>query len=252
MSQPTELWTDFFRTLGFNQAEVIGRGMEGEVFRLTAGLVGKVWHSRQVGELRPLRDLYAELAGQRLPFATPEIVDNTEHAGRQVTIERYLPGESLRSKLDSGQLSKAAALEATVNVVAALQRTTAGAAARSLPVLSEGRPLWAGHDTWSAALACLVQRRADRFAGVLRASVTDFDRKLAATVDLLNALPATEPQLVHGDICPENILASDSGEPTALLDWGFVSTAGDNAFEAAAAAGFFDMYGRRPGTTMTP
>ncbi len=35
----------------------------------------------------------------------------------------------------------------------------------------------------------------------------------------------------------------DGKHTAALLDWGFYSTAGDNTFDAALAAGFFDMYG---------
>ncbi len=35
----------------------------------------------------------------------------------------------------------------------------------------------------------------------------------------------------------------DGRQAAALLDWGFYSTAGDNTFDAALAAGFFDMYG---------
>src|SRR5690606_30400845 len=70
-----------------------------------------------------------------------------------------------------------------------------------------------------------------------------FDRKLDSVLSLLHSLPDVEPQFVHGDICPENILVDSSGAPTALLDWGFFTTAGDNSFEASCAAGFFDMYG---------
>jgi hypothetical protein len=35
----------------------------------------------------------------------------------------------------------------------------------------------------------------------------------------------------------------DGDRVAAVLDWGFLSTAGDSTFEASLAAGFFDMYG---------
>ncbi|WP_433470655.1 phosphotransferase family protein [Saccharomonospora azurea] len=236
-------WIGFFRDIGYAKAALLGQGMEGVVYKLDADLVGKVWHSRQLETLRPLRDFYAELAGQRLSFNTPEIVAMHDKDGVAVTVERHLTGQPLRDKLDSGEISVPAALDATVSVVAALRGTTAGAAARGMAVLDEARPLWEGCETWPAALAGLVQRRAERFADVLRRSVTEFDRKLDSVLSLLHSLPDVEPQFVHGDICPENILVDSSGAPTALLDWGFVTTAGDNAFEASCAAGFFDMYG---------
>ncbi len=47
--------------------------------------------------------------------------------------------------------------------------------------------------------------------------------------------------VVHGDVCPPNVLM-DGRRVAAVLDWGFLSTAGDSTFEASLAAGFFDMY----------
>ncbi len=243
MGPAGERWSRFFSDMGFERAVSLGQGMEGTVFDLGSGLIGKVWHFRRLDELRPLKYFYEELACQRLPFATPEIVAIHEHDETAVTIERYLAGQSLRAKLESGEIATSGALDVTVGVVTALQETTAGLASRAMPVLDEERPLWEGYDTWPTALAGFVQRRAERFARLLRASVTEFDRKLESVLSLLHSLPEVELSLVHGDICPENILVDPSGEPSALLDWGFVTTAGDNAFEAACAAGFFDMYG---------
>ena len=47
---------------------------------------------------------------------------------------------------------------------------------------------------------------------------------------------------MHGDLVPGNILVA--GEvASGLLDFGFLSTIGDPAFDAAGAASVFDMYG---------
>jgi aminoglycoside phosphotransferase len=61
--------------------------------------------------------------------------------------------------------------------------------------------------------------------------------------DVLNGLAQFGDGLsvVHGDICPPNVLM-DGQRVAAVLDWGFLSTAGDSTFEASLAAGFFDMY----------
>lgn len=229
-------WNEVAAGLGYPEAELIGQGMESAVVRLGEGLVGKVWTHRSVAELVPIQAFYAELAAQRLPFGTPEVLEIRSHAGVAVSIEREFAGTSLKTALRHGRLSIAAAQDATVRVVEALRHTSAGPATRALPALDEDRPL--------GPLAGLVERRARRFREPLCAAIPDLDRILERLLHELAAIPpAADDQIVHGDICPENILVDDAGEVTALLDWGFLTTAGDNTFDAATAAGFFDMYG---------
>lgn len=237
-------WRAVVAGIGYADAELIGQGMESAVVRLGDGLVGKVWTQRSAEELVPIQAFYSELAAQGLPFTTPQIVQIRNYQGVGVSIERELAGTSLKTAMGAGRIPVTAAQDATVEVAAALRSTTAGPATRGLPTMDEDRALWSGHMGWGLALAGLVERRAARFADVLRAAIPDFDRLLCRVLDLLSTLPpAASDQIVHGDICPENILVDDAGRPTALLDWGFLTTAGDNAFDAATAAGFFDMYG---------
>jgi aminoglycoside phosphotransferase (APT) family kinase protein len=61
-------------------------------------------------------------------------------------------------------------------------------------------------------------------------------------VNRLREIAVAKPSIIHGDICQPNLLVDEDGQ-LALLDWGFLTTAGDNTFDAATAAGFFDMYG---------
>jgi aminoglycoside phosphotransferase (APT) family kinase protein len=51
-----------------------------------------------------------------------------------------------------------------------------------------------------------------------------------------------EYQLIHGDICPGNLLASTHGQICGLLDFGIFTMYGDPLFDAATAWLFFDMY----------
>jgi aminoglycoside phosphotransferase (APT) family kinase protein len=52
------------------------------------------------------------------------------------------------------------------------------------------------------------------------------------------------PRLVHGDLGPVHVLL-EGGRPVGLLDFGYVSTVGDPAFDAAVAACLQDMFGPR-------
>ena len=48
---------------------------------------------------------------------------------------------------------------------------------------------------------------------------------------------------MHGDLIPANVLVDEAGRPSAVIDFGFLTTAGDPAFDAAVTASIFDMYG---------
>jgi aminoglycoside phosphotransferase (APT) family kinase protein len=72
----------------------------------------------------------------------------------------------------------------------------------------------------------------------------DVDTILTDTVAALHSLRPAAPRLVHGDLIAANVLGSGA-HATAVLDFGFLSTAGDPAFDAAIAASCFDMWGSR-------
>jgi phosphotransferase family enzyme len=226
----------FLAGLGYSGGAPIGSGMEGVVYRLGDGLVAKAWFHRRAAELAPLGDFYRELADQGLPFGTPELVGTHDFDGRAVTVERELCG----TVLGDGGLSPEAAQDAMLGVAAALRRTRAGAATRALTVLDETKPARTEGDRWAAALASLTSRRAEAFRA---GRIPDFEAVLERLLLRLDQLPAQPDAIVHGDLCPANVLVDGSGRVTAVLDWGFLTTAGDNAFDASVAAGIFDMYG---------
>lgn len=93
------------------------------------------------------------------------------------------------------------------------------------------------------ALNALAQRRLARFRTVLDAAVDELDRKAAALTRRLHQIGTGRHAVVHGDMVPANVLVDPAGRPTAVLDWGFLTTEGDPAFDAAVAASLFDMYG---------
>jgi hypothetical protein len=96
---------------------------------------------------------------------------------------------------------------------------------------------------WGEAVAGLVVRRAVEARRYLEGDVEGFGELQEEVVGRLREIEVDSPRIVHGDICTPNLLVNDRGETTALLDWGFLTTAGDTTFDAGTAAGFYDMYG---------
>ncbi|WP_134124180.1 aminoglycoside phosphotransferase family protein [Kribbella kalugense] len=212
--------------------ELIGQGMEGAVYDLGDGTVRKVWFDRRPEDVRPLKAFLDELPA--LPFRTPRIREITVgENGLAVSVEDKLTGVPLH---EAG-LPEEQALDAFVLVVEALRAAEPGSASKALRVLS--KPFW--QNTWGESLAALVDRRAAVSRVHLERDVPGFAGLLEKVLDGLTQL-RPELSVVHGDICPPNLLM-DGPQVAAVLDWGFLSTAGDTTFEASLAAGFFDMYG---------
>ena len=210
---------------------VLGSGMEGTVHDLGDGRVAKVWRRRTRDDIIASRAFGDALAGAGLPFGVPRVLDVLDHDGRVVTVEPYLSGRPATSD-DT---------DALVAVLAGLAAAVPLPGLAVLPVL-EGETAFDAAGSFPAQLADLVRRRAARFAEPLSARVPDLVDVVEATVARLQGLPASAPALVHGDLIPANVLLDDGGEVSAVLDFGFLTTLGDPAFDAAVTASIADMY----------
>ncbi|MGQ4436328.1 phosphotransferase [Streptomyces sp. SAS_260] len=132
---------------------------------------------------------------------------------------------------------------AVLAVLRGLARVPGTDAMRQLTVQGDDRPLWRDHDRFRDALAALVARAAARHGAALAANVPDFDAGVQRTQKALRSLPDAPVTVIHGDLVPPNIHTDAAGQPVAVLDFGFYTTAGDPAFEAAVTASIWDMYG---------
>lgn len=236
-------WTQYFAAQG-HSARPLAAGVEGAVYDLGDGRIAKVWRRRGVAELEGMQRLYADVMDARLPFGTPEILAVEYVNGTPVTYERKLPGQPLQDQLAVEAYAVApAAARCVIDVLQALAAVPASTAMRQLAVLDEGQPLWAGAQTFRAALMNLLRRRVARFGAVLRRRLPDFDLCCAGLADRLETLPACPDTVIHGDLVPGNILVDAQARPLAILDFGFLTTAGDPRLDAAIAASVMNMYG---------
>lgn len=224
----TPEWLEHFTRNG-HEPRPLAAGAEGAIYDLGNGLIAKVWRERRAAELVRMQAFYADVAAAGLPFGTPEIVAVEQVDGTSVTYERKLPGEPLDRRLgrDDPGVDPAAA-RCVAEVLRALASVGATTAMRQLAVLDEDRPLWAGAGTFREALLGLLDRRAERFGPVIRAGLPDFDRRYAGLRERIAVVrPGHADAVIHGDIIPGNILVDEQARPLAVLDFGFLTTAGD-------------------------
>ena len=243
MQSHHEQWVRHFELKGYRDVAPLSAGMEGAVYRLGDSLIAKVWADKPVQELTILQKFYADLLRAGLPFATPEILTIEQVGGTAVTVESELPGRPLREFLaEAGTSVPPWAGACVLRVLTALAAINDSPSALGLPVLGGPGP-FRSDASWPEALLRLLERRVAAFGDKLRAAVPDFDSMYANLVGSIATLPSVDNSVIHGDICGENILVDDDMNPLALLDWGFLSTTGDPAFDASIAAGIFNMYG---------
>ncbi|MGW6541970.1 phosphotransferase family protein [Streptomyces massasporeus] len=239
-------WIQYFARRGYPHARRLASGMEGTVYRLRDGTVAKVWAGRAPEDFDLTRRLYADIARHPLPFGTPVILDAEEYDGVLVSYEVELGGSPLRSDGDGRRPARdlpRRETDALLTVLRALASVPGSEVMRRLVVQGDDRPLWQGHSRFSDALAALVERAAARNRDALAAQVPRLADVVARTAASLRALPDRPESVVHGDLVPPNIHLDEAGHPVAVLDFGFCTTAGDPAFEAAVTAAVWDMYG---------
>ncbi len=242
-------WSDFLHGCGLEPGEVLGSGMEGAVVSLGDDRVAKIWHRRPVEELAALQRFYSAVGRAGVAVATPSILQILSLDGQHATIEPRLHGRPLWTADGSSPTLGDRDVACIGDVLAALAAVEPAPDLGILPVLEGEAPFQAGAVPFPRSLAALVARRVERFRAPLLARLPELDLLTAAVVARLEGLEPGDVGLVHGDLIPANIFVDDTTAPQAVLDFGFLTTLGDPAFDAAVTASIYDMYGPRAAET---
>ncbi len=231
------------RWIDGNGARLLGTGMEGAVYEVDQNRIAKIWFAQSGASLQQLRLFYDALSAKSFRFETPRIHEVHRVEDRCITIEKRLAGTNVSNHLETGRTGFEEARSTLVDVLAELAGSGRLPAARTLPVMGESVPLHDVAEDFPDALADLAERRLARFRRTLDAAVEELDKKAAALRGRLREVDSRRRSVIHGDLILGNILVDEDIAPIAVLDWGFFTTEGDPAFDAAVAASIFDMYG---------
>lgn len=234
-------WIQALQDLGYQAPVILGAGMEGTVVELADGSIVKVWYRRVASELLTLKTFYDAVGAADLPFAVPKVLDVIPLADRCATLEMKLVGQPLWRKPGASPPLDAPHVDAVVSVLTALAGTEPTPNMAILPIL-QGEAAFGAGTPFGSSLAALVESRVAKNEASLGARLADLDDLVSAVTGHVAHLAPASPALVHGDLVPGNVLVHNE-RPTALLDFGFMSTIGDPAFDAAIAASIYDMYG---------
>jgi Phosphotransferase enzyme family len=235
-------WAVELAKLGHDPIQ-LSAGVEGAVFTLGDDTVAKVWNSRKEHEIVSMAAFYDALLGADLPFLTPKILSIGRLGNFTFSIERKLPGRPLFPD-HTGQsppLDKQT-LTCVATVLKALAAVAPSSEMKILPVLDDPDPLWQD-GSFNSSLCQLVSRRVARSLTYTAVAISNIEALAAALVNRLSTMEPRGDGLIHGDLIPANIHVNEHGGVAAVLDFGFFTTVGDPAFDAAVTANIFDMYG---------
>lgn len=237
---------DLLRLRGWTPGVTLGEGIEGTVVALDDTTVAKIWRGRSSTDLDQLQRFTTALGEAHYPFGTPQVFDIIEDQDHLITVERRLDGQPLRISGDQALVTAS-----DVQIIGDILESFAAAPTTPdlavLPVLA-GSEAFDPEQPFLASLAGFVEHRFATSRHLLRQAVTGVDALVPALTARLLELPAPPTRLIHGDLIPANVLTED-GRLSAVLDFGFLTTLGDPAFDAAITASIFDMYGPNARTT---
>jgi hypothetical protein len=242
---PSDHWLEYFRRAGNSSVRPIGGGVEGAIYKLRPGVVAKVWAKRKIADLEAYARFYSDLQSHELPFETPLIRKIYLVDGLAVTEETELHGRSLQDEFEDDRVISERNAVRFVDILSALREIPWFSSARDLPVLGEDRPLMACDQSWPTALGALIRRKYQKYQHLLTRDIDGAEGLVQDLGDAVRHFDVAPIGIVHGDLFGANVLVDDEHRVSAVLDFGFVTCAGDPDFDAAIVSLIADQYGSK-------
>lgn len=222
----------------------IGSGMEAVAYAYGTDKVLKIYAGTATyADLVTLKDFYQSLNRHLVPYQLPHVESVVQEPGHVVTVEQRLNGRSLSTvlpHLNDQELD--AAMEAYLTAVLALANIDAPSNLDRFKLFDPQQISQPTSGDWHQFLLKFIQHNLTSVALYLQRDVADFSEKLESLKAILTLPYNGAYKLIHGDICPGNLLIGNHNQPLALLDFGLLTMYGDHLFDVATSWVFFDMY----------
>jgi aminoglycoside phosphotransferase (APT) family kinase protein len=217
----------------------IGHGGEATVFELTGERVLRVFHKAPDTTITThIAPFYERLSKYELPFAVPQILEFGEEDGIGYSLDRRIPGRAFHDVLPGlTGADRARALDSYTDAASALA-----------VIRLEGQPYGEflfedalQSTTWAGFLLLRLDANYERGRADLVEAIPHCDELVASLRARIEALPDPPKVLAHGDYFPGNVLMDDDFNVTGVIDFGWLTVAGDAALDLASAAIFLDV-----------
>lgn len=232
---------------GLKEEDFLARGTEAIVYDLGGETVLKIYSAAPglVRRLTKLKRFYDSIDLSSLPFAVPSIQSVHEIGHNVGVVERKLKGTPLAKKTHHLQ-----AMNAYLEAVVSLGEARLTTPFESYMLFDESGLSEIQEKDWHRFMYELIERKLK--GGIVR-ELIQLIPKVEERVHLLlttyRSRYAGRLSIVHGDLCPGNILIGEENKVTGIIDFGTFTMLGDPLFDIATSAAFYEMYGDESKTT---
>lgn len=230
------------RRFGLSDQELLGSGGESRVYALDDDRVLRVFGPGATeAKIDGLLRFYETLDVTDVDFLVPDVLESGREDDLIYSIETRLPGRDLSTVFNElDHEARVRALKDLARVAGEVRKLRSSFA--SYGEILADNPV--ERDSWSEFLLDRARMSLRRSQASLARDVPDLDPVVAEwEADVRTLVGAPQPELVHGDFFPGNVMVDNSGKLTAVIDFSPMTVSGDWRLDITGAEVFLELGG---------
>lgn len=230
------------RRFGLSDQELLGSGGESRVYALDDDRVLRVFGPGATeAKIDGLLRFYETLDVTDVDFLVPDVLESGREDDLIYSIETRLPGRDLSTVFNElDHEARVRALKDLARVAGEVRKLRSSFA--SYGEILADNPV--ERDSWSEFLLDRARMSLRRSQASLVRDVPDLDPVVAEwEADVRTLVGAPQPELVHGDFFPGNVMVDNSGKLTAVIDFSPMTVSGDWRLDITGAEVFLELGG---------